>query len=125
MDENKPKNVVDKFFDVAESIVGGMEKGSKLVYVEGEEKEEVEDAEIVSESTQLLRHSPKVIKPALLWGAIGTDHHVFEGFSLSSMCGREFENSQFKYRKTEMDMDGIVNACGTCLRILHNRYKNQ
>jgi len=111
------KGFLDKLFDGAEAVVGTMEKGSEYVDT-GDKEEKIEDAEVVS-------YKPvKVIKQALIWGAIGTDHHLFEGMRSDSLCGREFELSDFKYRKTEMDSDGVVNCCGTCVRILHNKYKS-
>lgn len=118
-DKENQKGFIDKFFDTADEVVSRMEQGSKFVHVDG--KEDIEDAEIVSMSSV----KEAVNKSVLIWGAIDINYHLFEGFAQSSLCGRHFEPGEFKHRKTEMDIDGFVCVCGTCLRILHSRIKSQ
>lgn len=119
-DRNKPedKSFLDKMFDGADMIIGGLEKSKELSEPYPEEsvnkKEDIIDAEFTS--------SKSIAKPKLIWG-FTKEYHLFEGFSAFSLCGMSFEPKEITDRKTEMDGSRII-CCGTCLRILHSKYIN-
>ena len=108
------KNFLDKMFDGAEAIVGGLEKSKELSEPYPEEKQsriiDVEESKTVSK---------------LIWGVdreVST-HHLFSDFTTTALCGRHFDASQLSNRKTELD-DGNFECCGGCLRILQSRYEH-
>lgn len=105
---------LDKMFDGAEAIVGGLEKSKELSdpYPDDEKQSRIIDVE--------------EDKPAskLLWGVdkeVST-HHLFSDFTTTALCGRHFDAGQLINRKTELD-DGNFKCCGGCLRILQSRYE--
>ena len=112
MGENKGSGFLDKMFDSAEAIVGGIEKSKELAEPYPEEKDEVIDAEF--------KHS----RSKLIWGVdkeVST-HHLFSDFTTTAICGRHFDAHQLTNRKTELE-DGNFKCCGGCLRILQSRYE--
>ena len=117
------KSFLDKMFDGADMIIGGLEKSKELSDPYPEEKiddtytrhsgKDIIDAEFTHKSTT---------KPKLVWG-FTKEYHLFEGFAQSSICGSFFEPNDITDRKTEMDNSRII-CCGICLRILHSKYVN-
>ena len=106
-------NPLDQFFDGMESIVGGIEKSRDFAEVPTKDEDAI-DAEVVEH---------RAVKPKLIWGHADGAYHIFEGFALGSVCGSSFEIAEVTERKTEMDGIKIV-ACGSCLKILHAKYRN-
>ena len=119
------KSFLDKMFDGADMIIGGLEKSKELSDPYPEEKinrnNDPEDKDIID--AEFTSHIGKATaKPKLIWGFV-KEYHLFEGFSHSSVCGSSFELKEITDRKTEMDGSRII-CCGICLRILHSKYVN-
>jgi hypothetical protein len=119
------KSFLDKMFDGADMIIGGLEKSKELSDPYPEEKidrneDKIIDAEFTSHKSSSPSSSPS--KPKLIWG-FTKEYHIFEGFTQSSICGSFFEPEDITDRKTEMDGSRII-CCGICLRILHSKYVN-
>jgi hypothetical protein len=111
---SEKKSPLDKIFDVADSIVGGIEKSKELA--DPLPDDNTSDAEFIETK------SPKI---DLIWGVdkeVST-FHIFEGFKTTALCNRFFDPGQLMSRKTEMD-DGAFKCCGGCLRSLQNKYKH-
>jgi len=108
----KGSGFLDKMFDGAEAIVGGLEKSKELSdpYPDDED-EKIIDVEF------------KHTNAKLVWGvAEASSHHLFSDFTTTALCGRFFDASQLTNRKTELG-DGNFKCCGGCLRILQSRYE--
>lgn len=106
---------LDKMFDGAEAIVGGLEKSKELAepYPDEDKDDNVIDVE------------SRDSRGKVVWGVdkeVST-HHLFSDFTTTALCGRHFDASQLINRKTELD-DGNFKCCGGCLRILQSRYEH-
>jgi hypothetical protein len=113
------KNFLDKMFDGADAIIGGIEESKKLSDPYPEEEKHEDNDSIDAEFS----HTNK--RADIIWGVDkeNHNHHIFEGFKTTALCGRFFDAHQLGNRKTELD-DGAFKCCGGCIRQLQAKYRN-
>lgn len=120
------KNFVDKMFDMAEEVVGGMEKSKE--FAEGPaSKDDAIDAEFTETKKDIHIYTKESKQPKLLFGVVSNTYHLFEGFAQSGICGQFFEKSDITDRRTEAPgekVDSRANFCCSCVRIIHARYQH-
>ena len=106
---------LDKMFDGAEAIVGGLEKSKELAepYPDDDKESKIIDVESRDSRTKIIWGVDKEV----------STHHLFSDFNTTALCGRHFDSSQLVSRKTGLD-DGNFKCCGGCLRILQSRYEH-